>query len=101
MATAEELGKKMVNLITNDRAKQNGDKVLTHSNIGSLWTAYLSNHFGKEIFIRPDMVADMMELFKIARRQNGTFNTDDYVDAAGYAVIGAEIRSRVKPLGDD
>ena len=57
----------MVDLITNDRAKQNGDKVLTHSNIGSLWTAYLS-FFGKEIFIRPDMVADMMELFKIARR---------------------------------
>ena len=57
--------------------------------------------FGKEIFIRPDMVADMMELFKIARRQNGTFNNDDYVDAAGYAVISAEIRDRVKPLGDD
>jgi hypothetical protein len=32
-----------------------------------------------------------MELFKIARRHSGSYNADDYVDAAGYAGCAGEI----------
>ena len=61
-----------------------------------MWTAYLTNHFGKEIFIRPDMVADMMEAAKIARRQAGDFNPDDYTDGSGYAGISCELRQLIE-----
>tara|TARA_B100001113_G_C20581183_1_gene393259 strand:- start:46 stop:351 length:306 start_codon:yes stop_codon:yes gene_type:complete len=82
-----------LNLVTGNRQKQNGDKSKNHQNIANMWTAYLTNEFGREIFIRADMVANMMVLLKVARTQAGKFNKDDYVDACGYAAIAGEIKS--------
>ena len=39
------------------------------------------------------MVATMMALLKLARTQAGKFNSDDHVDACGYAAIAGEIKS--------
>tara|TARA_Y100000590_G_C15686407_1_gene1001822 strand:- start:1157 stop:1483 length:327 start_codon:yes stop_codon:yes gene_type:complete len=83
-------------IVSGDRQKTHGDKLINHGNIGRMWTAYLTNHFGKEIFIRPDMVADMMEAAKIARRQAGDFNPDDYTDGSGYAGISCELRQLIE-----
>jgi hypothetical protein len=35
----------------------------------------------------PHDVAIMMALLKLARTQTGTYNRDDYVDAAGYVAL--------------
>jgi len=90
---AVDILKQTTELVGGNRQIQNGDKIKNHQNIANIWTAYLTNHFGKELFIRADMVADMMELLKVARRQCGKFNPDDYVDGAGYSAISCEIRS--------
>ena len=50
------------------------------------------------------MVADLFELAKVARRQAGDYNRDDYVDGAGYAAISCELRQVIeepKPTGQD
>ena len=36
----------------------------------------------------------MMMLLKVARTKTGTYNPDDYVDAAGYSAIAAEVARR-------
>jgi Domain of unknown function (DUF6378) len=41
--------------------------------------------------ITPHDVALMMMLLKVARTAGGTFNLDNYIDAAGYAGIPAEL----------
>lgn len=91
--TVSKILKTTLDLVTGSRQDQNGDKRKNHQNIASLWTAYLTNEFGKEIFIRADMVATMMALLKLARTQAGKFNSDDHVDACGYAAIAGEIKS--------
>lgn len=35
-------------------------------------------------------VANMMEILKVARRYNGTFNPDNYVDGCGYSAVAYE-----------
>lgn len=90
---SSEIIQTALDLVTGNRQQQNGDKQKNHQNIANMWTAYLTNEFGKEIFIRAYMVANMMVLLKVARTQAGKFNLDDHVDACGYAAIAGEIRS--------
>ncbi len=73
------------NLVAGDRAKQHGDKLKTHQNIARLWSAYLG------VPIAAHQVAMLMVLLKVARTRTGAFNLDDFVDAAGYTAIAAEI----------
>ncbi len=62
--------------------------VATHEAIARIWQAILD--------IRPDGpltgmdVATMMEALKIARRYQGAWNEEDYLDAAGYAAVAFE-----------
>lgn len=53
--------------------------------ISYYWGTYLG------INLRADQVADMLELLKIARRQNQPFHLDNYIDSAGYAILAGEI----------
>jgi hypothetical protein len=78
-------------LITGSRAEQHGAAKETHGNIAALWSAYLHTS------ITARDVALMMALLKIARTKTGTFNLDDFVDAAGYVSIAAEIADRNAP----
>lgn len=75
-------------LVDGDRAKTHGDKIGNHENISRLWGAFLG------ITIRPQDVALMMVLLKVARTKSGTHNLDDYVDMAAYAGVAAEIVER-------
>ena len=70
-----------VTLVEGDRALEYGDKVINHSNIAKLWSAYLNQPLtGHE-------VAVMMCLLKIARTKLGKRTRDTYVDAAAYMAI--------------
>jgi len=87
MSSAGDILRTATALVEGDRAEQNGDAVRTHANMARLWSAYLTSATGRDITIDPMDVANMMELFKIARRLNGRLNPDDFVDGAGYAAL--------------
>jgi hypothetical protein len=72
-------------LIDGDRDEQHGDRLECHSNIASLWSAYLG------VPIAPADVAALMVLLKIARTKTGSHNPDCWVDACGYAALGGEL----------
>ena len=82
---AMDLCRRAADLVGGDRACQHGDALAVHTNIAVLWSAFL----GMPITARD--VALMMVLLKIARTKTGTFNPDDYVDAAGYAALAADV----------
>lgn len=73
-------------LVSGDRDRTHGDKLINHNNIALLWSAYL------EFKITPKDVAILMVLLKLARTKAGQHNIDDYVDACGYAAIAGELK---------
>ena len=86
-------------LVAGPRNMTHGDKEINFECTALLWEAYLiarSLSDTSEPGWRLDAidVGNMMELMKIARRLNGTFNADDYVDAAGYAGCTGEIAAK-------
>ena len=89
-----EILDKVKKLVSSDRAKQNGDIVENHENIGRLWSGYLQNKTKLNINILPEDVANLMVLLKIARSQGGAFNIDDFVDMTGYSAIAGHITSK-------
>jgi len=95
-----EILDKVKKLVSSDRAKQNGDIVENHENIGRLWSSYLQNKTKLNINILPEDVANLMVLLKIARSQGGAFNLDDFVDMTGYSAIAGQITSKRHELGD-
>lgn len=74
-----------LNLVGGDRAKQHGCLVESHSNVATLWSAYLG------VPVTTHQAAVMMALLKVARTKAGAHNPDDYIDLAGYAAIAAQI----------
>lgn len=86
-------------LVGGPRAATHGDKLINFANIAELWNGYwriLCRVNGEPLStpFTAKNVGDMMELFKIARRFSGSFNADDYIDAAGYAGCTGEIAAR-------
>lgn len=80
-------------LVAGDRQDSYGDKLVNHLAIAAIWNGYL---LAREVSceslrLSPADVCNMMELLKIARRLNGAFNIDDYIDGAGYAACAGEI----------
>lgn len=88
LVTAGAICQQAADITAGDRQQQNGDKLPNHENIAALWSAYLG------VPIDAHQAATMMVLLKVARTKLGSFNTDDYVDMAGYAGCAAEIRHR-------
>lgn len=98
MMKANEIASKAANLISGDRNDQYGEMEANHLAIACLWNGYL---YAKRTNTNADWddlsaadVARMMVLLKIARTLNGSFNADDYIDAAGYAAIAGDIEGR-------
>ena len=72
--------------ICGDRDRQYGTPEKNFDKIAGLWSAYLGE------YIRPEDVACMMTLFKIARIEGSNYTSrDSWVDAIGYMACGAEI----------
>ena len=62
--------------------------------IASLWEPYIRTRCvkdGADVSIRPEDVAMLMALLKIARICSGTGTADSFVDLAGYTACGGEI----------
>jgi hypothetical protein len=86
-------------LVGGDRAVSHGDKRANFQNIADLWNAWyeikmrqpLATHTASRGLFTARDVGDLMELLKIARRHSGSYNPDDYIDAAGYAGCTGEI----------
>lgn len=94
-ATAEQIAARAAELVGGDRALTHGDKHANFKAIALLWDAYLAARAESDGPIEADDVANMMELLKIARRLNGEFNIDDYIDGAGYAACAGEISAKI------
>lgn len=76
-------------LVAGPREHQHGSKLKNHQNIARIWSGYLVNMGGKPVDAHD--VANLMELLKVARRQHGAHNMDDYVDGAGYSAVAFEV----------
>lgn len=91
--TRKNIIEKVAKTILSDRQDTYGSPEDSFQLIAMSWSLYLG------IAIRPDQVADMMELLKIARRQNQPFHLDNYIDSAGYAILAGELASMQKVEG--
>lgn len=85
--TRKNIIEKVAKTILSDRQNIYGEPEDSFYLISMYWGLYLG------ITIRLDQVADMMELLKIARRQDQPFHLDNYVDSAGYAILAGELAS--------
>ena len=72
--------------INGERQDQYGNPEDAFKQIAALWEAYLGTK------VTPVMVADMMQLLKIARERHGTGKRDNLVDNIGYALLSAKMR---------
>ena len=62
---AQDVLEEASTIITGKRQETHGDKLVNHINIGRLWSAYLTNRFGKELFIRAnEILIESLETFK-------------------------------------
>ena len=71
--------------IMQERGLAYGHPAINHMRIAEFWTTYL------EYPIKPDQVAIMMGLVKIARTMETPSHEDSYVDLAAYSSIAGEL----------
>tara|TARA_R110000787_G_scaffold19223_2_gene57987 strand:+ start:1356 stop:1706 length:351 start_codon:yes stop_codon:yes gene_type:complete len=90
ITTARGVLAKASEYVAGDRADAHGPAVENHANIAHLWSGYLHDSLKDGVTLTPEDAANLMELLKIARRKQGNFNADDYVDGAGYAGVAFE-----------
>lgn len=91
--TRKNIIEKVAKTILNDRQDTYGSPEDSFGLIAHYWSIYTG------LRIYPSQVADMMELLKIARRQNQPFHLDNYVDSAGYAILAGELAS-IQKVGE-
>lgn len=75
--------------VINDRNDTHGEP----ENSFGLISAYWSAHLGRNI--KPEDVAVMMTLLKLARIQTNSANADNWIDGAGYLACGGELATEV------
>lgn len=89
---ATDIAKKASELVAGERDRTHGDKLNNFENIAAYWNAFLHTKRPGTVLDAKD-VAVMMTLLKLARMYSGEHNTDDSVDACGYAACAGEIAS--------
>ena len=77
-------------IVNGARADQYGGPEDSFKNIARLWSAYLTEA-NYTVTLKPEDIALMMTLLKVARLSNSPDHRDSWVDIAGYAACGAEI----------
>ncbi len=78
--------------VCGERQDQYGSPEDNFARIAKLWSAYLGTD------VSPMDVTMMMALLKIARIKTGTATDDSFVDLAGYAACGAEIKEKLQEV---
>ncbi len=71
-----------------ERQDSYGPVKMNLQRIADLWTAYLDCG----VTLRPESVAWMMVLLKMARSRADGYHEDNYIDAAAYSAIAGECR---------
>ena len=85
----EELLKAALDAVT-VRGSAYGDAYTNHKRIADFWSLIL------ETEVRPDQVAPMMIGVKLARLIETPDHQDSYVDIAGYAATGSQVKDDEK-----
>jgi hypothetical protein len=88
----ERIAELAMRTINGERQDQYGNPEDTFKKIADLWTAYLFSNDPIDLRITPPMVADMMQLLKIAREKGGKGKRDNLVDNLGYGILSAVMR---------
>ncbi len=91
--TRSEILQQADKAISGQRELDYGSPENNFSLIAKLWSAYLGET------ISPVDVSMMMCLLKIARIKNGGGTGDSFVDLAGYAACGCELRTSEEQTG--
>lgn len=91
--TRSEILQQADKAINGQREQDYGSPETNFELIAKLWSAYLGET------ISPVAVSMMMCLLKIARIKNGGGTGDSFVDLAGYAACGGEIRTSEEQTG--
>ena len=73
-------------IVEGERESQYGTPERNFERIAAMWTAY------KEVNFEPHDVAAMLALLKIARISQSPDKLDHWIDLAGYAACGGEVR---------
>lgn len=68
------------------RGETHGSPENSFEIIAEFWSAYL------DMVLQPQDVAAMMVLFKVARVRSFPDHLDSWMDAAGYAALGYQVR---------
>lgn len=79
-----------ISCVTNDRQNDYGAPENNFATIAAYWNNYMISRGCGAIF-NPSDVAIMMGLLKVARMASSPKKADNYVDAAGYFAIAAEL----------
>ena len=86
MSIREEMLEVASQIISTDRNVDYGEPAKNFEQIAVMWTAYFGAVF------QPHDVAAMMALLKVARISTSPEKADHWIDLAGYAACGAEVR---------
>lgn len=89
----EDTLKQAMGMVTGTRAQEYGGTVHTHERIGQMWAAVLD----LDEPIPPGKVAAMMVSLKLIRSTSSP-GQDSWIDAAGYAAIGAECTAQANAI---
>ena len=81
----KEILENAIQTVCHDRSDQYGEPENNFRRVADLWSAYLF-----PLVLRPQDVANMMILFKIARAKVNN-KSDTWIDIAGYAACGGEV----------
>lgn len=79
-----------IGCVTNDRQNDYGAPENNFATIAMYWNNYMASE-GKPVQFLSHDVAVMMGLLKVARMASSPQKADNYVDAAGYFAIAAEL----------
>ena len=89
MTSRSEVLNEAADIIGRDRNVAYGEPERNFDRIAQMWGAY------KGVFFEPHDVAAMLVLLKVARIAVSPDRLDHWVDSAGYAACGGEVRPGV------
>ncbi len=95
--TKKDILEAAIECVTGNREQDYGKAEDNFNTIADFWEAYIKKCcVGSDIdvCVRPEDVAAMMILLKVARVSSGHAKEDNWIDIAGYAACGGEIEGR-------
>lgn len=78
----------------NNREGIHGETRACHQYIADYWNSYLKHNFKCDINLKDYQVAEMLQLFKIARNDMPTASHDTRVDRDSYGMIATVLREK-------